>query len=75
MDDPLEHSLVHSSFKKTSLSALDIEFSGVDVEDEQIECTLALDSLPSVSNQEERRPEFVKLERVLKSQLMRKMRG
>ena len=53
MDDPLEHCLVHSSFRKTNLSASYIEFSGVDVEDEKLECTLALDSLPSVSNQEE----------------------
>ena len=53
MDDSLEHCLVHSSFRKIGLSTLDIEFNGVDVEDEQIECTLALDSLPSVSDQKE----------------------
>ena len=43
----------HLSFRKTGLSTLDIEFSGVDMEDEQLECTLALDFLPSVSNHEE----------------------
>ena len=46
IDDPLEHCLVHSSFRKADLLALDIEFSGVDVEDEQLKCTLAVDSLP-----------------------------
>ena len=54
MDDPLEHYLVHSSFRKTKLSGSDIEFSKVDVEDEQIECRLALDSSPSVSDKEEK---------------------
>ena len=39
--------------QKTSLSTSDIEFNDFDVEDEQLECTLALDSLPSVSNHEE----------------------
>ena len=34
MDDPLEHYLVHSSFKKFELADSDIEFSEVDVEDE-----------------------------------------
>ena len=52
MDNPLEHCLIHSSFRKTSLAASDIEFSGFDMEDEQLECTFALDSLP-VSNHEE----------------------
>ena len=52
MDERLEHCLVPSSFRKTELSGSDIEFSEVDVEDEQIECTLALDSSPSVSDQE-----------------------
>ena len=54
IDDPLEHYLVHSSFKKTELSSSDVEFSEIDVEDEQIECTLALDSSPSVSDKEEK---------------------
>ena len=53
MDYPLEHCLVHSSLKKIGLLASDIEFSSVDAEDEQLKCTLTLDSLPSVSNQEE----------------------
>ena len=53
MDDPLEHCLVHSSFKKICLSASDIEYSDCDVEDEQLECALGLDSLPSISNHEE----------------------
>ena len=53
MDDPLEHCLIHSFFRKTCLSASDTEFSYFVVEDEQLECTLALDSLPSVSNHEE----------------------
>ena len=54
MDDPLEHYLVHLSFRKTELSGSDIEFSKVDVEDEQIKCTLALNSSPSVSDHEEK---------------------
>ena len=54
MDDPLEHCLVHSSFRKTELSSSEVEFSEVDVEYEQIECTLVLDSSPSVSDLEEK---------------------
>ena len=41
------------SFRKTDLLASNIEFSGFRVEDEQLEYTLALDFLPSVSNHEE----------------------
>ena len=54
MDDPLEHSLVHSSFRKTELSSAAVDFSEFDVEDERIKCTLALDSSPSVSELEEK---------------------
>ena len=46
--------MVHSSFRKTELSGSDIEFNEVDVKDEQIECTLALDSSPSISDEEEK---------------------
>ena len=44
----------HSSFRKTKLADPDVEFSEVDAEDEQIKCTLALDSSPSVSDPEEK---------------------
>ena len=54
MDDPLEHYLVHLSFRKLELSSSEVEFSEVDVEDEQIECTLVLDSSSSVSDPEEK---------------------
>ena len=54
MDDPLEHSLVHSSFRKTDLPGTAVDFSEFDMEDDQIECTLALDSSPSVSEFEEK---------------------
>ena len=54
IDDPLEHCLVHSSFRKSSLSALEVEFSGYDIEDKQLECALALDSLPSENNHEKK---------------------
>ena len=37
MDDPLEHCLVHSSFRKAELLSSEVEFSEFDVEDEQIE--------------------------------------
>ena len=50
----LEHCLVHLSFRKSSLSASEVEFSGCDMEDEQLECTLALDSLPSENSHEEK---------------------
>ena len=53
MDDPLEHCLVHSSFRKAELSSSEVEFSEFDVEDRHIECTLALDSSPSVSDPKE----------------------
>ena len=54
MEDPLEHCLVHLSFRKIELSSSEVEFSEFDVEDEQIECTLALDSSPSVSDPKEK---------------------
>ena len=54
MEDPLKYCLVHSSFGKTELSSSEVEFSEFDVEDEQIECTLALDSSPSVSDPKEK---------------------
>ena len=54
VDDPLEHYLVHSLFIKSSLSALEAEFNGCDMEDEQLEYTLALDSLPSENNHDEK---------------------
>ena len=50
IDDPLEHCLVHSSFRKSSLSASEAEFSNCDMGDKQRECALALDSLPSENN-------------------------
>ena len=53
IDDPLEYCLVHSAFRKAKLSSSEVEFSEFDVEDEQIECTLALDSSPSVSDPKE----------------------
>ena len=54
MDNPLEHCLVHSSFRKIELSSSDVEFSEVDAEDKQIECTLALDSSPCVNELEKK---------------------
>ena len=54
IDDPLEHYLVHFSFRKSSLSASEVEFSGYDIEDEQLECALALDYLPSENNHEKK---------------------
>ena len=54
IDDPLKHCLVQSFFRKSSLSALEVEFSGCDMEDEQLECTLALDSLTSESSHEKK---------------------
>ena len=49
------------------MSGSDIEFSDVDVEDEHIECTLALDSSPSVSDQEERHEVTISILEVKKS--------
>ena len=54
MDDNLEYCLVHSSFRKAELSSSEVEFSEFDVEDEHIECTVALDSSPSVSDPKEK---------------------
>ena len=54
IDDPLKHYLVHSSFRKSSLSDSEVEFSGCDMEDKELECTLALHSLPSENSHEEK---------------------
>ena len=54
IDDPLEHCLVLSSFSKSSLSTSEAEFNGCDMEDEQLECALALDSLPSENSHEKK---------------------
>ena len=52
-DDPFEHCLVHSSFKKQNLPASEVEVSCCDVGDEQWECVLALESLPSEQHDRE----------------------
>ena len=54
IDDPLEHFLVHSAFRKQSLPALKVEVSCSDMEDEQLECALPLDSLSSEQHDRER---------------------
>ena len=48
--DPLEHGLIHSLFRKRSLPASEAGISGCEMEEEQLECMLALDSLSSKKN-------------------------
>ena len=54
IDDPLEHCLIHSSLRKSSLSTSEAEFNGSDMKDEQLECALALDSLLSENSHEKK---------------------
>ena len=54
IDGPLEHCLVHSFFRKSSLSTSEAKLNGCDMEDEQLECALALDSLPNENSHEKK---------------------